>query len=125
MRWVTCYTFTWHPFRHLTSQASTAAGISHTLTFSSLSLFFGSGERELHMYGVALIPSAMLPLRCLLKTTPGIRSHARLFSTVNPSARELAYQAFGPEQGDQVERNPIIFLHGLFGSKANNRSVSR
>ena len=99
--------------------------LSHSHFLFSLSLFFGSGERELHMYGVALIPSAMLPLRCLLKTTPGIRSHARLFSTVNPSARELAYQAFGPEQGDQVERNPIIFLHGLFGSKANNRSVSR
>jgi pimeloyl-ACP methyl ester carboxylesterase len=36
---------------------------------------------------------------------------------------DLAYEKFepkGPEKG-----NPIVFLHGLFGSKTNNRTVSK
>lgn len=37
---------------------------------------------------------------------------------------ELSYQVFGPEK-EQATRNPIVFLHGLFGSKQNNRSISK
>ena len=37
---------------------------------------------------------------------------------------ELSYQVFGPEN-EQAVRSPILFLHGLFGSKQNNRSISR
>ncbi|KAL4943863.1 hypothetical protein BDV06DRAFT_126298 [Aspergillus oleicola] len=50
---------------------------------------------------------------------------ARAFSTTPRLLRsDLSYQVFGPEK-DQATRNPIVFLHGLFGSKQNNRSISR
>lgn len=64
----------------------------------------------------------MFSARSALKTVSGNR--IRLFSTTRALRSELSYQVWGPE-GDQVSRNPIIFLHGLFGSKSNNRSISR
>ncbi|KAL4915782.1 Alpha/Beta hydrolase protein [Aspergillus aurantiobrunneus] len=52
-------------------------------------------------------------------------STIRAFSTSRRLLRsDLSYQVFGPEK-DQVTRNPIVFLHGLFGSKQNNRSISK
>ncbi|KAJ5676101.1 hypothetical protein N7462_008998 [Penicillium macrosclerotiorum] len=48
----------------------------------------------------------------------------RAFSTGRVCRAELAYQVFGPENGQAV-RDPILFLHGLFGSKQNNRSISK
>ncbi|KAI9372143.1 Alpha/Beta hydrolase protein [Aspergillus egyptiacus] len=52
-------------------------------------------------------------------------SNIRTFSTSPRLFRsDLSFQVFGPEN-DQATRNPIVFLHGLFGSKQNNRSISR
>ncbi|KAL4872745.1 hypothetical protein BDV12DRAFT_125771 [Aspergillus spectabilis] len=52
-------------------------------------------------------------------------SSIRKFSTSNRLLRsDLSFQVFGPEK-DQPTRNPIVFMHGLFGSKQNNRSISR
>ncbi|KAJ5493401.1 Protein ABHD11 [Penicillium diatomitis] len=48
----------------------------------------------------------------------------RAFSTARVSRRELAFQVFGPEN-EAVQRDPIVFLHGLFGSKQNNRTISK
>lgn len=48
----------------------------------------------------------------------------RAFSTARVLQSELAYQVFGPEN-DQAVRNPILILHGLFGSKQNNRSIGK
>jgi pimeloyl-ACP methyl ester carboxylesterase len=48
----------------------------------------------------------------------------RAFSTARVCREELSYQVYGPET-DQVVRDPILFLHGLFGSKQNNRSISK
>ena len=48
----------------------------------------------------------------------------RAFSTTRLAQAELSYQVFGPESGEAV-RDPIVFLHGLFGSKQNNRSISK
>lgn len=48
----------------------------------------------------------------------------RNFSSKNEiKTVELAYD-FHPSPVE-VTSEPIIFLHGLFGSKANNRTVSR
>ncbi|KAL4802758.1 Alpha/Beta hydrolase protein [Aspergillus unguis] len=59
--------------------------------------------------------------RIALRATSGIRA----FSTSNRLLRsDLSFQVFGPEK-EQPTRNPIVFLHGLFGSKQNNRSISR
>ncbi|KAL4960332.1 putative alpha/beta hydrolase [Aspergillus stella-maris] len=52
-------------------------------------------------------------------------STIRAFSSTTRLLRsDLSYQVFGPEK-ESATRNPIIFLHGLFGSKQNNRSISR
>lgn len=62
----------------------------------------------------------MFPLRMSLR---GVAS-PRCFSSGRRLQSELSYQVFGPEK-DQVARHPIVFLHGLFGSKQNSRSISR
>lgn len=63
----------------------------------------------------------MLPLRTALRGATGLRS----FSTSRVlRSEELSHQIFGPEN-EQAVRSPILFLHGLFGSKQNNRSISR
>ena len=71
----------------------------------------------------------MLSVKNVLKSTSGTRvclfSTSSILRIATPSAHGLSYQVFGPEREDQIERNPVIFLHGLFGSKSNNRSVSR
>ncbi|KAL4890520.1 putative alpha/beta fold family hydrolase [Aspergillus ambiguus] len=48
----------------------------------------------------------------------------RTFSTSRALRSDLSYQVFGPEK-EEATRSPIVFLHGLFGSKQNNRSISR
>ncbi|KAM0110832.1 hypothetical protein ACP6JB_003402 [Aspergillus fumigatus] len=53
-----------------------------------------------------------------------VASSIRAFSTSRVLGSELSYQVFGPEK-EQATRNPIVFLHGLFGSKQNNRSISK
>lgn len=55
-----------------------------------------------------------------VRAVPG----ARAFSTARVFRAELAYQVYGPEK-EQATRDPILFLHGLFGSKQNNRSISK
>ncbi|KAJ5557396.1 hypothetical protein N7494_001311 [Penicillium frequentans] len=49
---------------------------------------------------------------------------ARAFSTARVYRAELSYQVYGPEKEEAI-RDPILFLHGLFGSKQNNRSISK
>ncbi|KKK19472.1 alpha/beta fold family hydrolase [Aspergillus rambellii] len=52
-------------------------------------------------------------------------SPIRTFSTSQRLFRpDLSFQVFGPER-EEPARNPIIFLHGFFGSKQNNRTISR
>lgn len=48
----------------------------------------------------------------------------RAFSTSRAYRAELSYQVYGPEKEEAI-RDPILFLHGLFGSKQNNRSISK
>ncbi|KAJ5167714.1 uncharacterized protein N7482_003308 [Penicillium canariense] len=49
----------------------------------------------------------------------------RAFSTARVYRAELSYQVYVPESEHPVTRDPILFLHGLFGSKQNNRSISK
>ncbi|KAI1106097.1 alpha/beta-hydrolase [Jackrogersella minutella] len=47
-------------------------------------------------------------------------------SSTAQSTVSLAYDHHIPPKGDRHEQDaPIIFMHGLFGSKKNNRSVSK
>ena len=62
----------------------------------------------------------MLPFRVTLRGTSSLRA----FSTSRVLRNDLSYQVFGPER-DEASRSPIVFLHGLFGSKQNNRSISK
>ncbi|KAJ5820392.1 Alpha/beta hydrolase fold-1 [Penicillium riverlandense] len=62
----------------------------------------------------------MVFIRTAARSAPGIRA----FSTTRILRHELAYQVWGPEN-EQAVRDPILFLHGLFGSKQNNRSIGK
>lgn len=63
----------------------------------------------------------MLCTRASVRGSIGLRA----FSTTRVSRTELAYQVYGPENEQTASRDPILFLHGLFGSKQNNRSISK
>ncbi|OOF90299.1 hypothetical protein ASPCADRAFT_519313 [Aspergillus carbonarius ITEM 5010] len=62
----------------------------------------------------------MLPIRATFRGASG----ARLFSTTRGLRVDLSYQVFGPEKAEATQ-SPIVFLHGLFGSKQNNRGISK
>ncbi|CAL5865981.1 uncharacterized protein PFLUO_LOCUS188 [Penicillium psychrofluorescens] len=62
--------------------------------------------------------NVMVFIRTAARSVPGIRA----FSTGRILRHELSYQVWGPEN-EQAVRDPILFLHGLFGSKQNNRSI--
>ncbi|KAH8691140.1 putative proline iminopeptidase [Talaromyces proteolyticus] len=50
----------------------------------------------------------------------------RTFSASNFQQVELSYQRIEPPSSNgQPSGQPIIFMHGLFGSKRNNRSISK
>ncbi|KAK5125530.1 hypothetical protein LTR85_000641 [Meristemomyces frigidus] len=73
----------------------------------------------------------LLPRRSQL-VTPRSRIHqliaSRAFSTTElPNGIKLAYDLHEPSNAKEgSSRNaPIIFMHGLFGSKKNNRSMSK
>lgn len=53
-----------------------------------------------------------------------VASGTRSFSTSRLMRTDLSFQVFGPEK-EPATRSPIVFLHGLFGSKQNNRSISK
>ncbi|KAA8643625.1 putative alpha/beta hydrolase [Aspergillus tanneri] len=62
----------------------------------------------------------MQSIRLTLRGTSSIRA----FSTSRMLRSDLSFQVYGPEKEEAV-RSPIVFLHGLFGSKQNNRSISK
>ncbi|KAB8233489.1 putative alpha/beta hydrolase [Aspergillus alliaceus] len=62
----------------------------------------------------------MLPFRITLRGASSIRA----FSTSRVLRSDLSYQIFGPDK-EEASRSPIVFMHGLFGSKQNNRSISK
>ncbi|KAK5630703.1 hypothetical protein RRF57_006418 [Xylaria bambusicola] len=54
-----------------------------------------------------------------------IRSLSRTYSTAS-SGVPLVFDHHAPPKSDRHQQDaPIIFMHGLFGSKKNNRSVSK
>ncbi|KAI1429485.1 alpha beta hydrolase fold family [Xylaria sp. FL1777] len=70
----------------------------------------------------------------ILGTTPrssafaaSIRSLSRAYSTATTGGRvQLVFDHHAPPKSDRHRQDaPIIFIHGLFGSKKNNRSVSK
>ncbi|KAH9842247.1 alpha/beta-hydrolase [Teratosphaeria destructans] len=60
-------------------------------------------------------------------TTTTSTTFTRAFSTTKlPNGISLAYDLHEPPQGKPPNNAPpIIFIHGLFGSKKNNRSMSK
>jgi len=49
----------------------------------------------------------------------------RAFSSTPINAKlKLAYDFYEAEKPD-TKKDPIVFIHGLFGSKKNNRSMSK
>lgn len=56
-----------------------------------------------------------------------VRSSVRLFSTLPIRCHvSLAYDLYEPPKAvTAAHTGSIIFMHGLFGSKRNNRSISK
>lgn len=50
-------------------------------------------------------------------------SSRRAYST--PARVKLAFDLHEPTKGSHLQHAPIIFMHGLFGSKKNNRGMSK
>lgn len=58
---------------------------------------------------------------------PAVRAYSTTTCTL-PNGIKLAYDLHeppNPKEGSQHNAPPIIFMHGLFGSKKNNRSMSK
>lgn len=79
--------------------------------------------------------SARHAARGRINLRPLVARHSLLYSTSTPSPAiiktvRLAFDLHQPplaepKQTEARHLPPILFLHGLFGSKANNRSVSK
>lgn len=79
---------------------------------------------------VPILLSAMIPRRhvATLLRAPARPSTVRSFSTTLSARLELAYDLHEPPKESEKHGprgNAIIFAHGLFGSKKNNRSMSK
>lgn len=63
----------------------------------------------------------------LLRVQQPFKQHAcRPFSTTElDSGVKLAYDFFEPAKEATAKDAPIVFIHGLFGSKRNNGSMSK
>lgn len=59
------------------------------------------------------------------KTRASIRLHNLSLSVIARRRLNLAYALHRPPRTAQTEHAPLVFLHGLFGSKQNNRSISK
>lgn len=58
--------------------------------------------------------------------TPRSIASARLYSSASVSTVPLAYDLHKPPKPIADQKTaPILFMHGLFGSKKNNRSISK
>ncbi|KAJ6264753.1 hypothetical protein Dda_0904 [Drechslerella dactyloides] len=54
----------------------------------------------------------------------GASLRQRLYSTARPDGVvRMAYNLHHPPDGGDAKREPILFMHGLFGSKTNNRGM--
>lgn len=73
-------------------------------------------------------PRAMRLAGLLTRNTPNRAQtcSTRYFSaTTALRTLDLAYDLHEPPNGSEVKDAPIVFMHGLFGSKKNNRSISK
>ncbi|KXT04866.1 hypothetical protein AC578_3427 [Pseudocercospora eumusae] len=69
----------------------------------------------------------MLARRALPRLQQPFRLYAkRPYSTSELSnGIKMAYELYEPENGVSAQGSPIVFVHGLFGSKRNHRSISK
>lgn len=78
---------------------------------------------------IATFPrAAQMPSFCRLQHYPVVarslvRAYAKASFSKDIPPLELAYDKH--PAGESSTKEPIVFLHGLFGSKTNNRSVSK
>ncbi len=75
---------------------------------------------------------SLFRVRCRIQTPNStLKPHLRLLSTSTPAEITPVDLAYDLHISDKCKANPdackppIVFLHGLFGSKANNRTISK
>lgn len=76
------------------------------LSIRSLHRLLGASRRPLSNYGSAHLGDA-------LSTDGSIETVA------------LEYDLHSPEKAPSVQKSPLVFLHGIFGSKTNTRTVAK
>lgn len=77
---------------------------------------------------MATRPRIASSVRILTTTSTSARSQTLIFSRAFSSSQtvDLAFDHHEPPKSDRHREDaPIIFMHGLFGSRKNNRTVSR
>lgn len=72
------------------------------------------------------LPSAIQPIRSLSSYAVNDGSHlGDALATQGIDTVQLAYDKHEPPKKPEVTKSPLIFLHGLFGSKTNTRTVAK
>lgn len=82
-------------------------------------------SRVFHLLLRSLACTMLLSPRTFWRSNVLTRSSRRLESSLSATAR-LAYDLHIAKDIEQdPTQSPIVFMHGLFGSKKNNRSISK
>lgn len=87
-----------------------------------------AGSSPLHPPVAMLLLRPCAPaLRSTRLARPVFAMSARMYASTTGGRVELAFDHHAPpKEGPHGPQDaPIIFMHGLFGSKKNNRSVSK
>lgn len=71
-----------------------------------------------------IVAAPILRRTCHVSLRPAVAAR-RLYSSTSETV-PLAYQLHEPSKPvTDKQTSPILFLHGLFGAKKNNRSMSK
>ena len=81
-------------------------------------------NKRLQLHSAGVWRSSIMPPRLVLRSV--LRVGQSIYTRAYSSGRvSLAFDLHEPVKGSDPKNAPIIFMHGLFGSKKNNRSISK
>ena len=81
-------------------------------------------NKRLQLHSAGVWRSLIMPPRLVLPSV--LRAGQSIYTRAYSSGRvSLAFDLHEPVKGSDPKNAPIIFMHGLFGSKKNNRSISK
>jgi len=84
-------------------------------------IFWRFGELQ-HRRNAMFATKAVRPFQIRQSQFQCLRNFS---STAAARQLQLAYDHYPAPEGTTTKHDPIVFIHGLFGSKKNNRSMSK